>query len=89
MGEQPHEACRHEPRNTDSLGSVHQVLPPAASRLVQRRAGAVGVDEQVQVRDDHCGGEPAKSPASIESLSWFSRNGSTPGLNPLSWGVTW
>jgi len=53
LGDDPNESRSHHPRKPDSLSPVGHFLPPVAGLLVEWRILVVGVDQQVDVGDDH------------------------------------
>ncbi len=64
VSHQPYEARRHHPQGSYSLCAVDQVFSPAPGGVVQGSPVVVGVDEQIEVGDNHRALGSAKSSAS-------------------------
>lgn len=95
MRQQAYESNRDYPRDPNSFRPVEQPFPPMAGRTVKGRAVVLGVEQQIDLRNDHsrCSSinfrcSSRKSSTSSWSLSWLSFMGSMPGRNPPRSGRT-
>ena len=76
------ESRDHHPGKTDTVGTVHRRLPPLARLRVSAGLRIVGMQQQIDVGNNHGPYRRAVSSDSISSTSWLSRSLSTPGRKP-------
>jgi len=68
-GEDPQKPQGHDPGDADGLVAAHRVLPPLPGAGVMGCRGVIGVDEQIQIRNDH---ESAPSRLDWAMKAWGS-----------------
>ena len=74
MGHKPDESADAEPRQTHRSPAFERGFPPSPRLGMCRGLVVVGIDEQVDVRDDHgeSGWRRWNSPAFSSSAKWFA-----------------
>src|SRR6266498_4818779 len=89
---QPDESEHGRSTEADLLAAVHQILPPPARLWMLGEALDVCVQQEVDVRDDHCVRRPrsrsTSTRSSRSSTSAFSFPRSRPGSNRAACGRT-
>src|SRR3990172_4528744 len=92
LGRDPYEAKGNRRRDSHGLLALRKVFPPDARGVVRREDREVGVQEQVDVRNDHLvfvGQREIRTSSSSSSATWLNARGSNPGASALSWAITW
>ena len=87
MRRDANEPEHYHPSQTDADRAAKQVVPPAARRVVYRRVGVVGVNEETDVREYQSGPvsrswRATNASASNSSTRWLSLSRSIPGRKP-------